>query len=94
MTEADYQTLSSVIADGIKKHTAPLIQRIADLEARPALHDKGLWSPGITYDEGAVVTSGGSAWVCTRMHFSVGSDLDHTAFRLIVQKGRDGRDRR
>lgn len=105
MTKADQDGLAYVIAEGIKRGIAAAIAprdeqiaalqaRIRELEARPALHDRGLWTRGVPYAEGDVVTADGSAWVCTKTHFSVGRDLDHTAFRLLVKRGRDGRDKR
>ncbi len=35
MTDADYQALGYVIAEAVKRHTMPLLARIAALEARP-----------------------------------------------------------
>ena len=56
------------------------------------LTDGGIWkSDGTLYPAGQVVTRDGSAWVCTRTHAQLGP-FDHTCWRLLVKRGRDGRD--
>jgi hypothetical protein len=70
-----------------------LTTRMADVEQRPVLEDKGVWKANETYAAGAIVSHHGSGFICSRPHVSRGIDLDHTAFRLLVKRGRDARDR-
>ena len=98
MTEFE-RKLAHVIAAGIKAalvepnaEIAALKQQVVELASRPTMQDKGTWASGTTYDEGALVSHGGSAWICSATHFAVGSEPDHQHFRLFVKRGRDGRD--
>jgi len=68
-----------------------LEQRIAALEARPALHDAGAWRPDTTYNAGALVSFDGSGWICNTTHRSAGREPSHDCFRLLTKRGRDGR---
>lgn len=71
-----------------------LEQRIGALEAKPSVQDKGIWRAGQVYEPGDIVTRSGSAWICRSIHMAVGDDLDHDRFRLLVKRGRDGKDLR
>ena len=71
-----------------------LEQRVTALEARPSVQDKGIWKPGEFYQPGDIVSRAGSAWICRGSHMAVGDDLSHDHFRLLVKRGRDGRDAR
>lgn len=74
------------------KEMKALRERVAALESKPQLHDAGVWKAGVRYEAGAVVSHQGSAWVNAVAHDAVGSDLDHTCFRLLVKRGRDAKD--
>jgi len=68
-------------------------RRLNELAERPHLHEEGVWQPETAYGVGAVVTDHGSAWVakqptCQRP----GINNDH--WRLLVKRGRDGKDAR
>jgi hypothetical protein len=89
----DTERLAEVIATCIKAAIAPLRERIAVLESRPSLKDCGVWHSGVVYENGSLVTFDGSAWVCRQAHFAVGDHPSHDHFRLLVKRGRDGRDR-
>lgn len=68
-----------------------LEQRVAALEARPSVQDKGVWRSGQCYQPGDIVSRSGSAWICRGSHMAVGDDLSHEHFRLLVKRGRDAR---
>ena len=72
-----------------------LEMRIAELEARPAFVDRGVWTEGC-YEPGNAVTHAGSIWLCKRTTFAKpGTDDTHPdgpSWRLAVRRGRDGRD--
>ena len=69
-----------------------LERRIVELEKRPAgIKDAGVWKSGVTYHPGDIVSHQGSGWICSMTHDSTGNDVDHSAFRLLVMRGRDGR---
>jgi len=94
----DTEMLADVVVEAIKVAIAPrdakiaaLEQRIAELEARPAMKDAGVWKAGTVYDAGAIVSHGGSGWICSATHCAVGSEPSHDFFRLFVKAGRDGR---
>jgi len=40
------------------------------------------------------LAAGGSAWICKSGHYSTGTEPSHDCFRLLVKRGRDGRDAR
>ena len=87
------EQLAYVVAEAIKRAIAPLETRIKELEARPIVKDAGVWKSGELYHEGAVVSHGGSGWICRSMHYSTGTEPSHTDFRLFVKAGRDGKTR-
>jgi hypothetical protein len=85
----DEEQMADIICEAIQLATAPLVARIKQLESRGTLEDRGTWKHGETYNKGDVVTHHGSAWICRSLHYSVGDDISHTDFRLLVKKGRD-----
>jgi hypothetical protein len=70
---------------------AALEKEIAELKARPVVHDAGVWTHGKVYEPGAIVSHRGSGWICSAAHLSTGDDLNHEHFRLFVKAGRDAR---
>ena len=97
ITTEDAPVIERLIVAGVKAATAVLTARlaetearVAELESRPTLFDKGVWKAGDIYGEGAVVTHAGSAWVCFAAHVSTEA-FDHTCFRLMVKHGKDRR---
>jgi hypothetical protein len=101
---SDTEEMADAIVSTIKaalKATLPLRdRRIADLERSVAelkaqqSYDAGTWKAGVEYRVNALVSYDGSGWICSKHHFSTGKEPDHTAFRLFVKHGRDGRDAR
>jgi hypothetical protein len=67
--------------------------RIRELEQRPLLEDAGIWNRSSEYHPGMVVTHDGSAWVAKILH-AHGEPGKSDAWRLLVKRGRDGRDSR
>ena len=91
----DGRLMNSTIG-AVVKGFAPIIQdlreRVAALEARPALRDAGVWSPDQTYRPGDVTTDHGSAWSAQAESKGVRpGDNNAACWRLLVKRGRDGR---
>lgn len=76
---------------GPKARIDTLEPKVAELEAKPELHDAGPWKAGAVYQPGAIVSYKGGGWICSTPHVAVGTDLNHEAFRLLVKSGRDAR---
>jgi hypothetical protein len=72
---------------------AELKARINELEARPLLEDAGVWNQSTVYRPGQTVTCGGSAWVCKEAN-SNGKPGTSDSWRLMIKKGRNGKDKR
>ena len=90
--------MAPAIREYVGGETAPLERRLqelelrlAALEARPSIQDKGIWQCGAFYGPGDIVSRHGSAWICRGSHVAVGDDLDHEHFRLLAKRGRDAR---
>lgn len=87
------QMIVENMVDFFQEHVAPEIKalksRIAELEAQPYLREAGVWDNHISYGTGAVVSHGGSAWICrcpTTARPGTNSD-----WRLFVKRGKDAR---
>jgi hypothetical protein len=70
---------------------AKLLARIEALEARPVLRYAGTWNPDTQFNEGDITTDHGSAWYCER---STRSRPPGEGWKLMIKKGRDGKDLR
>lgn len=57
-----------------------------------AAHDAGVYKSGSSYDEGAIVTFSGSAFIASRDVTSTERPESSTGWRLLVKRGRDGKD--
>ena len=79
-----------MVAAEIAVHIRELYQRIEELERRPFLNEAGTWEAGKAYGTGMVVTDHGSAWVCKAPTCQRPGESD--AWRLLVKRGRDGKD--
>src|SRR5262245_26530901 len=75
----------------LKARTRRLEERIRELEQRPLLEDAGIWNRSTEYHPGQCVTFDGSYWVCKTMHRH-GKPGETDCWRLLVRRGRDGRD--
>jgi hypothetical protein len=84
------EEMGKAIAIAIREATAPLIKRIAALEASP-FKFVGIWTQGTDYVARNVVSYGGSLWHCNE---SGTKDKPGTsaAFTLCCKRGKDGRD--
>lgn len=58
----------------------------------PLPHDAGVYRSGQAYEEGAIVTFGGSAFIAQRDAAPTDRPEASTAWRLLVKRGRDGKD--
>lgn len=75
--------------------TAPLLERIAALEAQPkGLDYRGVWQRASSYDRNEGATHDGSLWISLRDDVrGVEPGTDSAAWQLAVKKGRDARER-
>jgi hypothetical protein len=90
-SEADMvRTIGKFVAEECKRATAPLQQRIAQLEQTiQQRRYVGVWAVG-KYHEGNLVTHDGSMWHCnqeTEQRPGTGPD-----WTLAIKRGRDGKD--
>lgn len=88
---ADFAERLKARNDGRDIQFTALEARVSALEQRPQLKDAGVWTSGQSYAPGDVVSHAGSGWICNAAH-TAGGGISHEAFRLLVKRGRDGRD--
>jgi len=107
LTEAEIKALARGMMEFLKNDFAPELtqtielllharlrridERLKTLEGAAYLTDAGIWNAKSDYDVGMVVTFDGSCWVCQKWHSREQpgkSDL----WRLMVKRGKDGRD--
>lgn len=92
---------SDFLPELMEKHIEPLLRsrerkleaRIRAIEERPLLEDAGVWNRSSAYYPGNVVTHDGSSWVARTSH-SHGEPGKCDDWRLMVKRGRDGKDSR
>jgi hypothetical protein len=77
----------------LKSRERKLEARIRELEQRPLLEDAGVWNRSSAYYPGNVVTHDGSSWVARTSH-AHGEPGKCDDWRLMVKRGRDGKDSR
>jgi hypothetical protein len=66
-----------------------LQHKVDELQQRPAVTDKGVWTHGRIYAPGDGVTKDGSFWICQRQTDTCpGNGAD---WRIAVKRGRDSR---
>jgi len=63
LTEATWEGLMSNFAV-LSLRCVSLQQRVAELEARPQLDYRGIWTEGVDYVPGNLVTHRGTIWFC------------------------------
>ena len=76
------------LRETIAKAVNPLIERIAELEARPSLTYAGVWSPTKAYSAGTFVTHGGGLWYCSDTNVGVQPGNGSSSWKLAVKRGR------
>jgi hypothetical protein len=86
------EEMGKAVAIAIREATAPLEKRIAELEANQVTFGD-TWKDGQSYPEKCIVTHGGSAWL-SKMPNNTTKPGDGLSWRLIVKRGRDGKDGR
>ena len=94
LTEADLDRALGKLCETIGKAVRqmvvePLERRIRELEAREWC---GVWQEGKAYSKNAIITHDGSAWLATREFPEGKPGTANSGFKLIVKRGRDGRD--
>jgi hypothetical protein len=80
--------------DGDRRLVVRFVQgeRVKEFEAvLPVIIDRGVYSPGKSYDRGDAISFGGALWVC-QAEKSAEKPGTNADWRLAVKKGRDGRD--
>ena len=76
------------VIEAVAQFVSPLLTRLDELEQRKVLHYAGVWRKDRTYDAGAVVTSGGSAWHANAKSQGVRPG-DGRLWQLMVKHGKD-----
>jgi len=85
------KVIVAAIAGPIIEILQPLKQRIADLEARPALKYAGVWDEARTYQPGEFTTHNGCLWHCNETNNSARPGSGSAVWTLAVKAGRDAR---
>ncbi|RUX09927.1 hypothetical protein EOA27_23850 [Mesorhizobium sp. M2A.F.Ca.ET.037.01.1.1] len=67
---------------------------VKELQERPVAQYRGVWANEETYKRGDMTTFGGSTWHCELDSSRGVRPGDGIGWRLMVKKGRDGRDAR
>src|SRR4051812_28756365 len=80
------KSLAPVIGDFVLKATAPLRERLKELESRPTLRYLGVWDASRTYPPGSFVTHAGSIWHTDQETTGVRPG-DGAIWRLAVKRG-------
>jgi hypothetical protein len=99
MTADDIEVITSGIVDTVKgalgqvipplkRQIADLEQKVATLEARPAVEYAGIWQDGKTYPAGSLCTRSGSLWLATCGSTSVTPGDGNACWKLIVKQGK------
>ena len=92
VTQRELDRVLAKMGQMIGAELKPLRERIAELEAREWA---GVWEAGKSYAKGAIVSHGGSGWLALRQYpDGKPGDGANSGWRLIVKRGRDGRDAR
>jgi hypothetical protein len=76
------------------KKRRELEARVAALEARPDIRHVGIWDSKQAYVENQIVTDDGSCWLALIKSSGCRPGTAPGIWRLIVKRGRDGRDTR
>jgi hypothetical protein len=90
------QGMAPVIHAAIAKASAPLLERIAQLEDQQrhlgdaVLKYAGIYQRGTAYTKATAVTHHGSAWVALRDTAKDEVPGETSAWQLAVKRGRDG----
>ncbi|SIT53153.1 hypothetical protein BQ8794_100044 [Mesorhizobium prunaredense] len=69
-------------------------KRLAEIESRATLSYKGVWDRDVAYRHGDVCTHQGSSWHCELDHAQGLQPGEGIGWKLMVKKGRDGKDAR
>jgi len=86
VTPEDGQMVAEVMLEAIDRALAPVLARIALLEARPAVKYSGVYQAGVVYSAGSLTTRSGSLWIASReTHNQPGSD--DSGWTLVVKRG-------
>lgn len=73
---------------------AAIEKRLAEIESRSTLAYKGVWQRDAAYRHGDVCTHQGSSWHCELDHAQGLQPGEGLGWKLMVKKGRDGKDAR
>lgn len=79
------------IGRAMRQFLNPYFKRIDELEARPSMQHRGVWRADTQYQQGDVVSHGGSGWVCKTACQSQKPGEAPRHWRLFVKRGRDGK---
>jgi hypothetical protein len=93
--ETEIMALAKALVPFLKKQiadaTAPLLARIAELEARPQMAYEGVWDATKAYTAGSFVTHQGSLWFAEDTSLGVRPGAGSSAWKLAVKRGKADR---
>ena len=84
--------LLDTMAEALGMVRGELEERLTALEKRPVLTYRDLWREGTSYAAGDSVSWSGSLWAARADGLLERPSLDSDSWRLVVKRGRDGRD--
>jgi hypothetical protein len=89
VTQRELGRLMERVGRAVREALEPLRQRIGELEQREWV---GIWTSGKSYAKNSIVSHDGSAWLAVRQYPEGKPGGANTGWRLIVKRGRDGKD--
>jgi hypothetical protein len=78
--------------DLLEQRNADLEERITELE-KTTLKAPESWQAGKTFWKNDTIQRDGSLWQCVESH-GAGAAFDHSHWKLLIKRGKDGRDLR
>jgi len=76
-----------VVVAGVNAGLAPVLARLAALEAKPSVEYAGVYSDAKHYSEGQLCTRNGGLWLCLRSLTDCVPGSDPAFWKLIVKSG-------
>ena len=90
--EALMAAMAPPIRDFVEKAMRPLVDRLQELEARPAITYEKTFTADRTYKPGNLVTHQGSLWHANIETRGIVPGEGNIAFSLVAKRGKDGKD--
>ena len=89
LTKEVWEKIFEVIGQYVGPEMTERRQRVSDLEKRDWV---GVWEQGKAFGKSALCSHDGSCWIATREMPEGNAGAANSGWRLIVKRGRDGKD--